>query len=108
MNIKVVGLLLGAASLAVLFVAGDAAAQGRRGGQGPANYNAAAEITVKGTVEDLKPGPQQGIHVMLKTADATLELALGPSSYQTEKSTTSRRAIRSMSLVRRARSPVAT
>lgn len=86
MNIKAVGLLLGVASLAVLFLAGDAGAQGRgRGGQGPANYNVAAEVTVKGTVEDLKPGPQQGMHVMLKTSDATLELALGPSWYQTEK-----------------------
>ena len=86
MNIKAVGLLLGVASLAVVFVAGDAVAQGRRGGgQGPANYSVAAEVTVKGTVEDLKPGPQQGMHVMLKTSDATLELALGPSWYQTEK-----------------------
>jgi hypothetical protein len=86
MNIRAVGLLFGAASLAVVFVAGDAGAQGRgRGGQGPANYSIAAEVTVKGTVEDLKPGPQQGIHVMLKTSDATLELALGPSWYQTEK-----------------------
>jgi len=86
MDIKTAGLLLGVASLAVVFVGGDAAAQGRRrGGQGPANYSVGAEVTVKGTVEDLKPGPQQGMHVMLKTSDATLELALGPSWYQTEK-----------------------
>lgn len=85
MNIKAVGLLFGVASLAFVFAAGDAAAQGRRGGQGPANYNVAAETTVTGTVEELKPGPQQGMHVMLKTSDATLELALGPSWYQTEK-----------------------
>jgi hypothetical protein len=45
----------------------------------------AAETTVKGIVEDLKPGPNQGVHVMLKTSDKTLELALGPSWYQTEK-----------------------
>ena len=49
------------------------------------NYSVAAELTVTGTVEDLKPGPQQGMHVMLKTSDAMLELALGPSWYQTEK-----------------------
>ena len=59
-------------------------AQGRARG-GPANYNVAAETTVKGTVEEVKSGPGQGMHVMLKTADATLELALGPSWYQTEK-----------------------
>jgi hypothetical protein len=86
MNIKAIGVLVGVASLAVVFVAGDAVAQGRRGGgQRPAIYNVAAEMTVTGTVEELKPGPQQGVHVMLKTSDATLELALGPSSYQTQK-----------------------
>jgi hypothetical protein len=85
MNIKVVGLSWGLTSLAVVFAAGDALAQGRKGGQAPPNYSVAAETTVKGTVEDLKPGPQQGMHVMLKTSDATLELALGPSWYQTEK-----------------------
>jgi len=83
MNIKEAALLLGVASLAVVFTAG-VAAQGRGRG-GPANYSVAAETTVKGTVEDLKPGPNQGMHVMLKTSDKTLELALGPSWYQTEK-----------------------
>jgi hypothetical protein len=42
-------------------------------------------MTVKGVVEEVKPGPGQGTHVTLKTADATLELALGPTWYQTEK-----------------------
>jgi hypothetical protein len=74
------------ASLAVALVAGNVAAQGRRsGGQGAANYNVAAEVSVKGTVDDLKPGPRQGVHAMLKTSDATVELALGPSWYQTQK-----------------------
>jgi hypothetical protein len=45
----------------------------------------AAETTVKGTVGELKPGLNQGMHVMLKTSDTTLELALGPSWYPTEK-----------------------
>jgi hypothetical protein len=85
MNIKAVGSLVGVASLAFVFAAGDVLAQGGgSGGRGP-NYNVATEATVTGTVQDPKPGPQQGIHVMLKTADATLELALGPSWYQTEK-----------------------
>ena len=83
MNIKEAAVLLGVASLAVVLTAG-VAAQGRGRG-GPANYSVAAETTVKGTVEELKPGPNQGMHVMLKTSDATLELALGPSWYQTEK-----------------------
>ncbi len=86
MNIRVIGLLAGLASLPFILVAGDAAAQGRRGGgQGPANYSVAAELTVKGTVEDFKQGPRQGTHVMLKTSDGTLELALGPTWYQTQK-----------------------
>ena len=84
MGIKAVGFLLAAASLTIVFTAGDVLAQGRRSG-GPANYNVAAEMTAKGTVEDLKPGPQEGMHVILKTSDATLELALGPAWYQTEK-----------------------
>ena len=83
MKIKDAALLLGVASLAAVLTAG-VAAQGRGRG-GLANYSVAAETTVKGTVEELKPGPNQGMHVMLKTADATLELALGPSWYQTEK-----------------------
>jgi hypothetical protein len=86
MKMKVVGLLAGLSALTVVLMAGDAAAQGGKGkGQGPAHYNVAAEMTVKGTVEEVKPGPGQGTHVMLKTADATLELALGPTWYQTEK-----------------------
>ncbi len=84
-NTKAVGFLLGVASLTVVVTAGDVLAQGRgSGGRGPI-YNVATEITATGTVQDLKPGPQQGMHVMLKTTDATLELALGPSWYQTEK-----------------------
>ncbi len=85
MNIKTVGFLLGVASLTIAVEAGDVLAQGRgSGGRGP-NYSVATEITVSGTVQDLKPGAQQGMHVMLKTSDAILELALGPSWYQTEK-----------------------
>jgi hypothetical protein len=83
MNIKEAAVLLGIASLAVVLTVG-VAAQGRGRGE-PANYSVAAETTVNGTVEDLKPGPNQGMHVMLKTSDKTLELALGPSWYQTEK-----------------------
>ena len=86
MNIRVVGLLTGVVSLGFVLMAGKVVAQGRmRGGQGPANYSVAAEVTVKGTVEEVRPGPGQGTHVMLKTSDMTLELALGPTWYQTQK-----------------------
>jgi hypothetical protein len=83
MKIKSAALLFGVASLAAMLTTGVEAQRGRRGG--PANYSVAAEMTVKGTVEDVKPGPNQGMHIMLKTSDATLELALGPSWYQTER-----------------------
>ena len=83
MTIRSVALLFGVASLAVMLPAG-VEGQGRGRG-GPANYSVAAETAVKGTVEEVKPGPGQGMHIMLKTSDATLELALGPAWYQTEK-----------------------
>ena len=85
MSIRLTGWLAGIAALAFTLVAGDAVAQGRRAGRAPANYDPAAEVTVTGSVEDFKQGPQQGIHVMLKTSDGTMELALGPQWYQTEK-----------------------
>jgi len=73
MNIKEAAVLLGVASLTVVLTAG-VAAQGRGRG-GHANYSVAAETTVKGTVEELKPGRNQSMHVMLKTSGTTLELA---------------------------------
>lgn len=84
MTLKAIGLLTAAATWFLL--SGDGLAQGRmRGGMGPAHYDAAAEVTVKGTVEDLKQGPAHGTHLMLNTPDGTLELALGPSWYQADK-----------------------
>jgi hypothetical protein len=83
MKITSAALLLGVASLVVV-LPGGVEGQGRERG-GPANYSVAAETKVSGTLEDMKPGPNQGMHAMLKTSDATLELALGPSWYQTEK-----------------------
>ena len=69
----------------------------------------AAEVTVKGTVEDLKPGPQQGVHILLKSSDATLQSGSGSVLYQTEnRYEIGRRATRLRSPVRRARSTVVT
>ena len=83
MKITSAALLFGVASLVAVLPAGVEAQGPGRGG--PANYSVAAETAVKGTVEEVKPGPNQGMHVMLKASDGTLELALGPSWYQTEK-----------------------
>lgn len=86
MNIRVVGWLAAIAASAVVLAAGDTLAQGRgRTGGQPAHYNTAAEVTVSGSVEDVKQGPGQGTHVILSTHDGTLELALGPTWYQTDK-----------------------
>lgn len=84
MNLRAVGLLFGIASVAIAVGAGEAVAQPRCGGQGPMHYDAAAEVTVKGTVKNVEPGPGQGVHVILETPEGTRELALGPSWYQTE------------------------
>jgi hypothetical protein len=85
MKLKAIGILFGLASIAVAPLLTNAAAQGRgRGGQAP-HYDVAAEITVKGTIEAITTGPQQGVHATLKTGDATVELVLGPAWYQTQQ-----------------------
>lgn len=82
---KLGALLLGVVSSTVAFGAVNVSAQGSGDGAAPVHYNVAAEITVKGTVETLKAGPQQGTHVVLKTASGALELLLGPSWYLAER-----------------------
>lgn len=83
MKIRTIGLLIGIAAATLFLVPRTAGAQGR--GRGPVHYNVAAEVTVNGTVDDIKQGPRQGTHVMLKTTAGTMEIALGPIWYQTEK-----------------------
>lgn len=83
MKIRAIGLLTAIAAATLFLVPGAAGAQGR--GRGPMHYDVAAEVTINGTVDDIKQGPQRGTHVMLKTADGTMEIALGPTWYQTEK-----------------------
>jgi DNA/RNA endonuclease YhcR with UshA esterase domain len=84
MKFAPIPMILSGVAAAALLTIGTAHAQ-KGQGKGPMHYNVAAEITVKGTVQDVKPGPQQGMHVLLGTNDGTLEMALGPSWYQTEK-----------------------
>jgi hypothetical protein len=55
-------------------------------GQGQRQYNPATETTVTGTVEEVKKvaGPRGGpggTHLMIKTAQGSLEVHLGPTSY---------------------------
>ena len=69
--------------------AAPAWSQGPRGGQGSPRYDTATEATFRGTVEAVKQiegggyrGP--GTHVVLKTADGTVDVHLGPKSFLDE------------------------
>jgi hypothetical protein len=76
-------------SAALLLAAGTLAtvhAQ-RRSPTGTApNYDVATEVTLTGAIEEVKtiqgPGMQGGVHLMLKTAKETIEIDLGPESFQ--------------------------
>jgi len=77
--------------LAALLVLPFAYAQ-RGAGPGPRGvmYNPATETTIKGTVEEVKTisGRRSwwnGIHLMLKAEDKTLDVHLGPESFLKEK-----------------------
>jgi hypothetical protein len=61
---------------------------GPRRGMGMRMYNPDAEITIKGTVDEVTQGARgqmMGTHLMVKTADATTEVMLGPSSFIRDK-----------------------
>ena len=89
MKLKHVLLPLVLLALLLSTVRPAAAQQGKGGGQGPVHYNAAAEVTVTGTVQVVQqvtgPGSGAGTHLTLKTTSGTRELALGPSRYLTQK-----------------------
>lgn len=90
MGIRSSAVLLGMFAVILLLGVDRMAAQ-RGGGrnQTPARYDTAAEVTVSGTVEDVRqiggPGPGTGTHVTLKGLSETVELALGPSWYMAQK-----------------------
>ncbi len=47
-----------------------------------AGYDAASEVTVTGTVtEVIEPPDGNGLHLMVKTADEAVEVALGPKAF---------------------------
>jgi hypothetical protein len=58
-------------------------AQGPGKGQGP-RYNPAAEVTLSGTIDDIKTMDSMchtGTHLILKTDKGNIEVALGPSQF---------------------------
>ena len=49
-------------------------------------YDKSTEVTLKGTIEDIKlvPGPGEGIHVMLKTGDQVILVHIAPEKFLKE------------------------
>lgn len=59
-------------------------------GRGPMNYNAATEVTLTGTVDEVKqmqpPGRGMGgVHLMVATPTGPIEVHVGPASFVTSK-----------------------
>ncbi len=74
---------------AALSLAASAFAQ-RGMGRGPMHYDAATEVTLSGTVDEVKqtqsPGRGMGgVHLIFSTATGPLEVLLGPASFVSSK-----------------------
>ncbi len=90
MQIRQSAVLLGIFGVILLLGVDPVAAQRRGGGnQTPAHYDVAAELTVTGTVEEVRqvtePGLGAGTHVTLKAGTETFDLALGPSRFMAQE-----------------------
>ncbi len=73
-------------ALAVLVSMPALAQHGMAGPKGSPQYDPKTELTVKGTVEEVKEYPSQsswrtGQHVTLKTGSGSLDVHLGPTDY---------------------------
>ena len=89
MRITRQGLLIGAmTSFSAVALLASSAAQ-RSAGQGPPMYNVASEVTLSGTIDEVKtmagPGGQGGIHLALKTTSETIQVDVGPSWFLTQQ-----------------------
>jgi len=82
-----------AVALCVVSTLAFAQGPGRGPGRGMAmHYDAAAEATFSGTVDDVRTMQAQrgmngmgGLHLMVRTDDGVYEVALGPASFITSK-----------------------
>ena len=82
--------VLFAIAVAAALIMPSAAAQVPRGtGRGTPNYNRSTEVTVTGTVEQVRQLARGsgwgGTHLILKTDNGTLDVHLGPSSFLAEQ-----------------------
>ena len=74
-------------ALAALVSMPTLAQQGMGGRKGSPHYDPKTEVTVKGTVEEVKEYPSQGggshtgLHVILRTDNGSLAVHLGPTDY---------------------------
>ncbi len=74
-------------ALAALVSMPTLAQQGMGGRKGSPHYDPKTEVTVKGTVEEVKEYPSQGggshtgLHVTLRTDNGSLSVHLGPTDY---------------------------
>lgn len=87
---KNIGKALAVAAFVAILIVPAALAQRRMGpGKGMPKYDPATEVTVSGTVQEVKEhtGPMgwTGTHLILKTEKETLEVHLGPSFFLAEK-----------------------
>jgi hypothetical protein len=82
-------LTVGLALIGLLVVPFAYAQRGPGPGQRARIYNPANEVTVKGTVEEVKTITGRrgwnGTHLALKTADRTFDVHLGPASFLKKK-----------------------
>lgn len=71
--------------IGVVAVVSPTSAQGPPPGKGVPNYDPATEVTVQGTIQEVKlltmPGGQGGTHLVLATNDGMLEVLLGPTAF---------------------------
>ena len=82
-RVFVAGTLLSASTLVL--------AQGGQGrGQGPGrDYNPATEVTLAGTIDEVKtipgPGSSGGLHLMVRAETGVTEVLLGPARFVSDK-----------------------
>ncbi|MDT8066700.1 MAG: hypothetical protein ROO76_00905 [Terriglobia bacterium] len=81
LRVLFVGAIILAMSVALL-------AQKLSGNTGP-KYDAKSEVTVKGTVEDIKtvPGSLEGVHLVLKSENETILVHVAPEKFLSEMET---------------------
>jgi DNA/RNA endonuclease YhcR with UshA esterase domain len=77
----------GVVCLAVMFLLAPLAVAQKAAEEGP-KYDVAKEVTIKGTVEDIKevPNPKRqiGVYLMVKSGGETVEVRLCPNSFLKE------------------------